>query len=277
MEKRNRPIGIFDSGIGGLTVVREIIKEFPHEDIVYFGDTARLPYGNKSPQTVIKFSLENARFLLKFGVKFIIVACNTSSSLALATLRRRFSVPFLGVISPAVRKAVRISPKGRIGIIGTRATVGSSCYQREIKRIKPGFKSFTQACPLFVPLAEEGWVSDEVTLHVARRYLTPLLKKDIDTLILGCTHYPLLKKVIRKVSGRKIEFVDSAKEVAAQAKKILTRNRLCATRALSLRKCRFYVSDEPAVFKKVGKKFLGKTIQSVQKVNEAKTYRAKRI
>lgn len=266
MTKRERPIGIFDSGIGGLTVVKEIIKELPNEDIIYFGDTARLPYGNKSPQTVIKFSLENAKFLLQFGVKCIIVACNTSSSVALSTLRRKLKVPVLGVITPAVKKAVQISLGRRIGIIGTRATVASSSYQREIKRIGPQFKSFVQACPLFVPLAEEGWMRDEVTLKVARRYLAPLLKKDIDTLILGCTHYPLLKEIIRKVVGEKVEFVDSAKEAARQAKRILIKRRLCTNHKSSSAKCKFYVSDEPAVFRKVGRRFLEKTIQFVHKV-----------
>jgi glutamate racemase len=264
MRRKDRPIGIFDSGIGGLTVVKEVIKELPNEDIVYFGDTARLPYGNKSAQTVIRFSLENARFLLKFGVKFIIVACNTSSSIALPTLRRRFRIPFLGVIRPAVKEAVQLSSKGRIGIIGTRATVASSCYRREIKRINPRVKSFLQACPLFVPLAEEGWMNDEVTLKVARTYLTPILKKDIDTLILGCTHYPLLKGVIRKVVGEQINFVDSAKETAREAKRMLVRNKLCTTRKSQAAECKFYVSDEPAVFRKVGRSFLGKTIKSAQ-------------
>jgi len=266
MTQRDRPIGIFDSGIGGLTVVREIIKELPDERIVYFGDTARLPYGNKSARTVIKFSLENVKFLLKSGVKFIIVACNTSSSLALPALRRRFKVPILGVIRPAVKKAVRITPAGRIGIIGTRATVGSMCYQREIARTGRGCKSFARACPLFVPLAEEGWTNDEVTLKVARRYLDPMRKKNIDTLILGCTHYPLLKKMLRKAVGARIKFVDSAKETALEAKKILIANGLCRRRASGFPGYRFFVSDEPARFRKTGRRFLGKKIEFVEKV-----------
>ncbi len=265
MQKRNRPIGIFDSGIGGLTVVREIVKELPREDIIYFGDTARLPYGNKSAQTVIRFSLENTRFLLKFGVKLIIVACNTSSGLALSTLRRRFKVPILGVIRPAVKKAVRTSAKGRIGVIATRATVDSRCYQSEIRRINPANKAFAKECPLFVPLAEEGWFNDEITLKVARKYLGPLLKRDIDTLILGCTHYPMLKKVIRKVAGPRINFVDSAKETALEAKRILDSFKLCAASRPSRAKRRFYVSDEPEWFRKVGRMFLGKKIEFVEK------------
>ncbi|MFH1245085.1 MAG: glutamate racemase [Candidatus Omnitrophota bacterium] len=274
MSNRNRagsgPLGIFDSGIGGLTVVKEIVRELPAEEIVYFGDTARVPYGNKSPQTIVKFSLENARFLLKFGVKFIIVACNTSSSLALAALKKEFHVPILGVISPAVKKAAQISTKGRIGIIGTRATIASMCYQKEIARINPRIKSFTQACPLFVPLVEEGWVDNQITLQIVEKYLSPLIKKDIDTLILGCTHYPLLKRIIRKAVGKKIYFVDSAKELAGEVKALLACNGLSAENngkkyimpknGLSLAKCRFYVSDEPAWFKRIGKKFLGKDI-----------------
>jgi len=266
MRKKDRPIGIFDSGIGGLTVVKEVIKQLPNEEIVYFGDTARLPYGNKSSETVIKFSLENTKFLLNFGVKFIIVACNTSSSLALPTLRRRFKIPFLGVITPAVREATRITSNGRIGIIGTRATVESNSYQRQIMRINPKFSSFVKACPLFVPLAEEGWTDNEVTTKVAREYLSPLLKKDIDTLILGCTHYPLLKGVVAKVMGKRINYVDSASETANQAKKLLAKASLCANGRKNQARCRFYVSDEPAVFKKVGRRFLGRSIESVRKV-----------
>lgn len=266
MTKNNRPIGIFDSGIGGLTLVREVLKELPNENMVYFGDTARLPYGNKSAQTVIKFSLENAKFLMRFGVKLIIVACNTSSSVALPTLRRRFNIPFLGVISPAVKRAVEISTSGRIGIIGTRATVASKSYQAEIKRIDHGCKPFLQACPLFVPLAEEGWINDGVTLKVAQRYLGLLLKKDIDTLILGCTHYPLLKNIIRKVTGARVKFVDSAKETAQEAVRLLARRGLCQSLEGHSGGCKFFVSDEPAVFKKVGQRFLGKTIKTVKKV-----------
>lgn len=267
------PLGIFDSGIGGLTVVKEIVRELPSEEIVYFGDTARVPYGNKSPQTIVKFSLENARFLLKFGVKAIIVACNTSSSLALEALKKAVNVPVLGVISPAVKKAARISAKGRIGIIGTRATVASMCYQQEIARINGRIKSFAQPCPLFVPLVEEGWVDNEVTLRIVERYLTPLLKKDIDTLILGCTHYPLLKKVIRKAVGERIYFVDSAKELAGEVRGLLAGNGLGAEdnkkkytkpqNGISLARCRFYVSDEPAWFKRIGKKFLGRDIEDI--------------
>lgn len=266
MLKKNRPIGIFDSGIGGLTLVKEIIKQLPQEDIVYFGDTARVPYGNKSRQTVIKFSQECIKFLLKFNIKFVIVACNTSSSLALPALKKRFNVPILGVISPAVKKAVEISSSGRIGIIATRATVNSMCYQRQIKKRNFKFKSFTQACPLFVPLAEEGWTDDKITLEIAQRYLTPLLKRNIDTLILGCTHYPLLKNIIRKVVGKKVKFVDSAEETALEAKRILMERQLCTGPSPGSSHCRFFVSDEPARFKKLGRRFLERRIEHVQKV-----------
>lgn len=262
MKRRNRPIGIFDSGIGGLTVVKEIIQALPNEDIVYFGDTARVPYGNKSAQTIIGFSVENVKFLLKFGVKLIIVACNTSSSLALPALRTKFKLPILGVISSAVRKAVKISPKGRIGIIATRATVKSRCYQREIKKIERRTKAFVQACPLFVPLVEEGWTNERITLEVAQRYLAPLLKKDIDTLILGCTHYPLLKNVLRKTVGKRIKFVDSAEELTEEVKTQLRQKGLTADKRRKGR-CRFYVSDEPIHFQKVGRRFLEKRIKDV--------------
>lgn len=266
MVRNNRAIGIFDSGIGGLTVVKETIKALPSEDIVYFGDTARVPYGNKSRQTVIKFSLENVKFLLRFGVKLIVVACNTSSSLALQALKRKFKVPILEVISPAVNKACQISANGRIGIIATRATVASGCYQRQIKRMNRKLKSWALACPLFVPLAEEYWLDDEIALKVAQRYLAPLLKKKIDTLILGCTHYPLLKGTIGKVVGKEISFVDSAQETAKEVKRILVRNGLASDRSSRLSRCRFFVSDEPYLFAKVGRRFLGKKIKTVKKI-----------
>lgn len=265
-KKRERPIGIFDSGIGGLTVVKEIIRTLPDEEIIYFGDTARLPYGNKSAQTVIRFSLENTRFLLKFGIKFLIVACNTSSSLALPALRKNFNIPVLGVIKPAVKKAVGLSPKGRIGIIGTRATINSRCYPRQIKKISPGSKSFTQACPLFVSLVEEGWLQDKLTLEVARRYLAPLQKKKIDTLILGCTHYLLLKQQIKQAMGRKINFVDSAKETALEARGILEKSGLCARPRRRRARCKFYVSDAPDRFRSIGRRFLGQSVKFVKMV-----------
>ncbi|MFH1046292.1 MAG: glutamate racemase [Candidatus Omnitrophota bacterium] len=267
MKKFNRPIGIFDSGIGGLTVVKEVIKELPGEDIVYFGDTARLPYGNKSPKTVIQFSKENVEFLLRFGVKLIIVACNTSSSIVLPVLMRRFKIPILGVIRPAARQAVEITQSGRIGIIGTRTTVESKAYQREIKKLNPYAKIFAQACPLFVPLTEEGMVDDTVTRQMAKRYLQPLLKNDIDTLILGCTHYPLLVDVLRRVVGKRIQFVNSARRTAQEARKILVAHNLCARRKDRPGRRVFFVSDGPEVFKKVGRSFLGKELTArVQKV-----------
>lgn len=240
---------------------KEIIKELPNEDIVYFGDTARLPYGNKSSRTVTRFSLENVKFLLKFDVKSIVVACNTSSSLALPALRKKFKVPILGVVNPAVKKAVELSPGGRIGVIATATTVGSGCYQREIKKSPGRYKSFARACPLFVPLVEEGWTNDDVTLEVARRYLGPLVKQNIDTLILGCTHYPLLKRLIRKAVGAKIQFVDSAKETALELKRVLAENGLKSISRSA--RYKFFVSDEPERFRKAAKRFLGKTIRNV--------------
>ncbi len=264
MKKRNSPIGVFDSGIGGLTVVKEIIKALPAEDIIYFGDTARVPYGNKSAQTIIRFSLENAKFLLRFGVKLIVVACNTSSSVALPGLRKSLNIPVLGVIRPAVSRAVEVSRAGRIGIIATHATISSMSYQQQIKRINSGVRSFTQACPLFVPLVEEGWLNNGVTAQVAKAYLTPLIKKDIDTLILGCTHYPLLKRTLQKTIGDKIRFVDSASETAREVKEILLREGLRTGYRSHSGQSRFYVSDDPDRFMALGKRFLGKNIKSVQ-------------
>jgi len=261
-----KPIGIFDSGIGGLTVAREIMKCMPREDIVYFGDTARVPYGTKSPNTVIKFSIENMLFLLRFRVKIIVVACNTSSSYSLSILENDFKVPVIGVINPGVEEAVKVTRRGRIGVIGTSATIRSGAYEKAIKEINPALKVFSQACPLFVPLAEEGWLKDRVTYDIAKRYLGSLKAKGVDTLILGCTHYPLLKDIISKVMGRRVPLVDSAKLVAGHVKELLTREGLLSDNKAAPRYA-FYVSDEPKKFAVSGKKFLGEKIRSVKKVN----------
>jgi glutamate racemase len=262
----NRPIGIFDSGIGGLTAVKEIVKVLPAEDIVYFGDTARVPYGTKSPSTVLKFSVENALFLLRFKVKLIVVACNTSSSHSLPVLKANFKVPVIGVISPGAREAVNTTRSGRIGVIGTTATIQSGSYEREIKDMDPRVRVFNRACPLFVSLVEEGWLNEGITYAVAQRYLAPLKARKVDTLILGCTHYPLLKAVIKKVMGKNVALVDSAKQTAAYVREELMRAGIPASRS---RKglSRFYVSDEPARFARIGAGFLGQRIKFVKKVN----------
>lgn len=254
-----RPIGIFDSGIGGLTVVNEVEKLLPREDIIYFGDTARVPYGTKSKETVTKFSVENVEFLMKHDVKLVVVACNTASSLSLNFLKRCFRVPIIGVIEPGAKGAVSSTRNNRIGVIGTHATISSGAYNKAIRKISPRISVFSQHCPLFVPLVEEGWLNGDITKDVASAYLKPLKKKNIDTLILGCTHYPLLKDVIKMVMGNGVLLVDSAKEVAREAKDILDANGLLNASRKN-RSYKFFVSDEPGRFIKMGERFLKRRI-----------------
>lgn len=255
----HRPIGIFDSGVGGLTVVGEIWKCLPAENIVYFGDTARVPYGTKSKETVTKFSVENVEFLMKHDVKLVLVACNTASSLALEFLKRCFRVPMIGVIGPGAREAVSATRNGRIGVIGTNATVSSGAYEIAVKKINKNIDVYAASCPLFVPLAEEGWVDKKVAYDIAEIYLKPLKAKKVDTLVLGCTHYPLLKNVIKKVMGPKVSLIDSAREVAKEAKEILDASGTL-NRSKVLGDHKFFSSDEPARFIKMGEHFLKRRI-----------------
>ena len=206
-------IGVFDSGVGGLTVVTALRRRLPRESILYLGDTARLPYGSKSPDTVTRYTRRNIEFLTERGVKAVVVACNTASALALPNLEPHADMPIWGVIEPGARKAAEVS-RGRVGIIATEATVRSDAYARELRRLRPDLEILSRACPLFVPLVEEGWHDDPVTEEVAQRYLAPLLEAGIDTLVLGCTHYPLLKPVLQRVAGPDVVLVDSAEAVA---------------------------------------------------------------
>lgn len=254
-----RPIGIFDSGVGGLTVVSEIWKCLPGENIVYFGDTARVPYGTKSKETVTKFSVENVEFLMKHDVKLVLVACNTASSLSLDFLKRCFRVPMIGVISPGAREAISATRSGRIGVIGTSATISSGAYESAIKRIDKKSQVYTASCPLFVPLVEEGWTGSKVAEEIAAIYLKPLKAKNIDTLILGCTHYPLLKNIIKKVMGPKVALVDSAREAAKEAKELLDASGILNASG-SAGDHKFFSSDEPARFIKMGEHFLKRRI-----------------
>lgn len=260
----SRPVGIFDSGVGGLTVAGQVQEILPGESIIYFGDTARVPYGTKSKETITKFSVENVEFLMEHDVKLVIVACNTASSLSLDFLKRCFRVPIIGVIDPGARAAVNMTENKRIGVIGTRATIASGSYEKAIKKAAKGISIFTQSCPLFVPLVEEGWADEKVALEVARIYLEPLKKKKVDTLILGCTHYPLLKSAIKKVLGEPVTLIDSAKEVAKAAKEVLDAGGLLNTSG-SDKKHRFFVSDEPGPFIKIGEKFLKRKINCVKR------------
>jgi glutamate racemase len=260
-----KAIGVFDSGVGGLTVAKELIRQLPFEDIIYFGDTARVPYGIKSKETVIRFSIENILFLLKQDVKLICIACNTVSSVALPALKNHFKVPIVGVITPGVREAVYATRNKRIGVIGTKGTIKSRAYENQIRQLDPTIKVIACACPLFVPFAEEGWLSGEVVLEVARTYLKPLRDARIDTVILGCTHYPLLKPVIRKVLGKNVTLIDSAKQVAIEVKKILDAEGMLNTGRHG--KHKFYVSDNPDWFSDLAKRFLGEPVRNVKKVN----------
>jgi glutamate racemase len=216
-----RPIGVFDSGIGGLTVVRALRDLLPHEDIFYIGDTARLPYGGKSKSTIERYSIEISGLLLAENAKMIVVACNTSSSLAIAKLQEILKVPVVGVIAPGARAAVKETRNGHVGVIGTKSTIQSEAYERAIQALNPLVRVTSQACPLLVPLVEEAWLNEEVTREVLHRYLDPVLDAGIDTLVLGCTHYPLLAPLIQKVSGPGVRLVDSAKNCAVAVKQTL--------------------------------------------------------
>ena len=250
---RNRPIGIFDSGVGGLTVAKSIRKFLPGEDIVYFGDTARVPYGNKSRSTVIRFAKEIMAFMTKKKVKMVVVACNTASSFSLPALKRAYSIPVIGVISPGVEEALKVSVSGRVGVIGTSSTISSGEYLKQMKRISPDTRLFLQSCPLFVHLVETGFVNDPVTLQVAEKYLKGLKKKDIDTLILGCTHYPILKNVIKKVM-KGVSLVDSSVAVAKKTRALLADNDMESKRTKGTMNC--FVSDDVEGFTKTVHIFL---------------------
>lgn len=257
------PIGVFDSGIGGLTVVRELLRQLPNEELVYFGDTARVPYGPKGRDTVIRYSREITQFLLEQGVKAVVIACNTATAHALDLLRSEFSVPIVGVIDPGARAAVRATRSRRVGVIGTQGMVASHAYDRAIHAIDPEVQVIAHACPLFVPLAEEGWLDHEATRLIAHEYLTPVASSGIDTLVLGCTHYPLLKPVIAEIVGRDIQLIDSAEETAVAVTTVLREHDL-TTSNRGPAKLRFIASDLPDRFLSVGQRFLGGAIDRVE-------------
>jgi glutamate racemase len=259
-----RAIGIFDSGVGGLTVLKEVARQLPGEELVYLGDTARVPYGTKSPETVLRYALEAATFLVERKIKMLVVACNTASSVALAELEQRFSLPVIGVIEPGARKAAALTRTRRIGVIGTEGTVKSEAYSRAIRAHDPAVEVHAAACPLFVPLAEEGWADHPVARMVACEYLAPLIAHDIDTLVLGCTHYPLLKPTLRKVLGAGVRLVDSAEETARLVGEALDRRQL--RRQTAPAPPRFFVTDVPARFERVGGAFLGAPLHQVEQV-----------
>ncbi|MDA8085783.1 MAG: glutamate racemase [Nitrospiraceae bacterium] len=255
------PIGVFDSGLGGLTVLREIILELPGESTIYLGDTARVPYGIRSPEVVTRYSFENMGFLLSKGIKMLVIACNTASAISLEALRQAAPVPVIGVIEPGARAALKASVNGRIGVIGTETTIKSGAYARVLETLSPGVKVFSRPCPLFVPLVEEGWVDNEVAILTAENYLSGFAENGIDTVLLGCTHYPLLKKTIAAVMGKGVTLIDSAKETAKEIRRVLGEKALF--RDASLPPARdFYVTDAPDRFRMLGGRFLpGSDIQ----------------
>lgn len=262
VDKRKRPIGVFDSGIGGLTVLKEIIKEMPNEATIYLGDTARVPYGIRSPETVIRYSFENTRFLFSKDIKLLVVACNTASSISLNTIKSSVPIPVIGVIEPGAKAAVRATRNKRIGVIGTEATIKSGSYSRAIRAIDREIEVFGLPCPLFVPLVEEGWTEGKVVTMIAERYLKKIKDKRIDTLVLGCTHYPLLKNVISRVMGGNVRLIDSAVEVAQEIKATLESGGLKRNdKKRPLRE--FYVTDSPERFVKVGENFLKDKIEHI--------------
>jgi glutamate racemase len=206
---KQKPIGVFDSGIGGLTVVKRLASTLPNENIIYFGDTARVPYGSKSNSTVIEYSIQNTKFLLQKNIKALVVACNTASSIAIPDLKKMFDIPIIGMIEPGSRMALSKTHNKKIGVIGTRATISNLAYSKEIKRLNEKAEVFEKPCPLFVPLAEEGWIKHRATYEIAEEYLKELREEEIDTLVLGCTHYPILTEVIQKVIGLNVSLIDS--------------------------------------------------------------------
>jgi glutamate racemase len=260
-----KPIGVFDSGIGGLTVVRALTRRLPHENIVYLGDTARVPYGPKSPQVVREYAAQDVDILLSRDVKMVVIACNTVSAVALDVVQKRSRLPVLGVILPGARAAARETKKKRVGIIGTLATINSSAYTHAIRQLDAEVQVFANPCPLFVPLAEEGWVDHPATRLVAKEYLFPLTLEKIDTLVLGCTHYPVLRPAIESVLPPGVRLIDSGEATADEVERILDHEGL-RNPSPQRPNLQFYVSDIPAKFVEVGERFLGQKLGRVHRV-----------
>ena len=264
---RNAPIGVFDSGVGGLTVVREIIRQIPDERVVYFGDTARVPYGTKSRDTVIRYSRQIIRFLRTKDVKAIVIACNTASSYALETVQKESDIPVIGVINAGAKMAAGITKNGRIGVIGTEATINSGIYTEVIRKFNPRAEVFGKACPLFVPLVEEGLLHDSVTDEIASRYTADLKGKYIDTLVLGCTHYPLIRSTLRRIMGEGVELVNPAYETAIELKQLLEKEGMsCDQNCGPDEKYQFYVSDLAEKFTNIDKAILPEQVKETLQI-----------
>lgn len=260
-------IGVFDSGVGGLTVLDRISRRLPLEPIIYLGDTARVPYGTKSAETVVRYARSCARLLCDRGIKMLVVACNTASAYALDALRREFPVPVLGVVEPGAHRAVQMTKRQRVGVVGTKGTIASGAYQHAIAARNPRIQVFVQSCPLFVPLAEEGWTDGPVPAQIAETYLQPLLEQEIDTLVLGCTHYPLLRNVIQTAAGKAVTLVDSAEATAIAVEETLNAMEMRCDLEAPAR--HFLVTDSPSAFASVGSRFLGHDVRDVEWVDIA--------
>ncbi|HEU4748147.1 MAG TPA: glutamate racemase [Gemmatimonadaceae bacterium] len=260
---RSAPIGVFDSGMGGLTVMREIIQQLPNESVIYFGDTARVPYGPKSPDTVLRYSREITTYLRGEGIKALVIACNTATAHALPALREEHDIPIIGVIEPGARAAARATKSLRVGVVGTAGTIHSHAYEKELRKLLPDVQVTEQACALFVPLVEEGWLDTEPTRAIARNYLAPVVAAEVDTLVLGCTHYPLIKTVIGNIVGRDVRLIDSAHETARETGIVLAANGIDNPEANGAR-YRFIASDAPDTFLSLGQRFLGAEIDRVE-------------
>lgn len=263
-DNRTRPIGVFDSGIGGLTVLKELTALLPGEDFIYLGDTARLPYGTKSNEVILRYSRENTEFLLAKGIKLLVVACNTSSAVALGEIERHTMVPVIGVIDPGARAAVKASRTGKIGVIGTEATIASGAYTRAIQNLKPRAEIYTRACPLLVPLVEEGWTDNEIAERTVTHYLESLKASGIDTLLLGCTHYPLLRGMFERVLGPRVKIVDSAIATASAVREKLAALKLARRGGGGGQS--FFVTETPDRFVRVGRRFIGPRVESAVRI-----------
>lgn len=263
------PIGVFDSGVGGLTVVREIMRQSPQERIVYFGDNARVPYGSKSKDTILRYSRQIIRFLKTQHVKAIVVACNTASALALPEIKKESDIPIIGVVKPGAKMAASTTRKKKVGIIGTEATVNSAIYTSTIQEVDTSIQVIGKACPLLVPLVEEGWLKDPVTEEVASRYLSGFQTSDIDTLILGCTHYPLLRSLVSKLMGPEVRLINPAYETASALKTLLEQKAICNPIPPQLQNdmYQFYVSDAADKFKHFANSILPYDIETTQQIN----------
>ena len=266
---KDAPIGVFDSGVGGLTVAREIMRQIPNEKIIYFGDTARVPYGSKSQKTVTRYSEQIVRFLRTFQVKTIVVACNTASAYALDTLEKDIDIPIVDVIKPGAKMATEVTRNGRIGVLATEATISSQMYTKYITNLNRSITIYEKACPLFVPLVEEGLWEDPVTDEIVRRYLTELIDIDIDTLILGCTHYPLIRSTLRRIIGDKVTLVNPAYETAVELRQLLSEMNILneETPGLGSNQYQFYVSDKAEKFVRFANSIINYGILSAKTVN----------